>query len=247
MPDWLAASLIAPFVGSFLGVVALRLPEGRPIAFSRSRCPHCATALGPIDLIPLFGWLLARGHCRHCKAALGTFYPAIEIAAIAVALWAASQLSGWLLWVGCLFGWTLLVLAAIDLRDMILPDELTLPLIPLGLVVAYLVVPGKIADHAIGALAGFAVLAALRWAYRRLRQREGLGFGDVKLCAAAGAWLSWVGLPSAIFIGALAATLWVLVTARAAQGLSPSREVPFGAFLAMGSWVVWLHGPIVIV
>ena len=246
MPEWLVASLVAPFVGSFLGLVALRLPEGRAVVVSRSRCPHCGRVLGPVDLIPLVGWLLGRGHCRHCKAALGVFYPAIEIAAIAVALWAASQMSGWLLWASCGFGWALLALAAIDLRNMILPDVLTLPLIPLGLVVAYVAVPERIADHAIGALAGFAALAGIRWAYQRLRHREGLGFGDVKLCAAIGAWLSWVGLPSAILIGALAGTLWVLGTARAAPGLSPTREVPFGAFLALGSWVVWLHGPILL-
>ncbi len=247
LPDWLLPLLFAPFVGSFLGVVAIRWPEGRPIAVARSRCPHCDRALSPLELLPLVSWILAGGRCRRCKAALGLFYPAIELAALVLALWAASQTGGWLFWVSCLFGWALLLAAVIDLRAMILPDFITLPLIPLGLALAYGLEPGKLADHALGALAGFLVFAALRWGYRALRGREGLGFGDVKLAAAMGAWVSWSGLPSAILLGTLAALLWVAVAARRGAGLSADRKVPFGAFLAFGLWVVWLHGPILAV
>lgn len=127
----------APFVGSFLGVLVRRLPKGQEVIFSRSACPHCAQRLSARDLIPFVSWSLSFGHCRFCGHSLGVFYPAIELAAVAIALWSASVLSGWQLWAACAFGWTLLALAVIDWSHFLLPDALTLPLVPAELLVAY--------------------------------------------------------------------------------------------------------------
>jgi hypothetical protein len=124
----LAAAVVAPFVGSFLGVVVARLPEKRDVVGGRSRCPACGHVLGVRDLAPLLSWAVLRGRCRHCGARIGWIYPAVELGALGVAVWAASVVEGWLLWVSCGLGWTLLALAAIDLRHYLLPNALTLPL-----------------------------------------------------------------------------------------------------------------------
>jgi leader peptidase (prepilin peptidase)/N-methyltransferase len=143
-PDALLLIFAAPCVGSFLGVVIERLPAERPILWGRSACDHCGARLGARDLVPLASWALARGRCRHCGGRLSLFYPAIELAALAVALWSLAVLPGWLAWAGSALGWTLLALAVIDARHMILPNELSLPLIPAGLAVAWALDPGKL-------------------------------------------------------------------------------------------------------
>ena len=112
-----------------------------PIVLGRSKCDACGATLGAKDLVPVVSWLWQRGRCAYCRAELGAFYPIIELAALAVALSAAWLLSGWLLLVSCALGWTLLTLAVIDQRHFLLPDVLTLPLIPAGLVVAWAIDP----------------------------------------------------------------------------------------------------------
>jgi len=243
---WLFLLLAAPCVGSFLGVVVARLPEGRSVLRGRSACPHCGTVLGFLDLVPILGWALARGRCRHCDAAVSWRYPAIEVAALVIAAWSVAVLPGWLAWAGCLLGWSLIALAAIDVRHLLLPDTLTLPLVPAGLAVAWLVDPAKMPDHALGAVAGFLALAAVGFAYRHLRGREGLGLGDAKLFAAAGAWASWQGLPSVLLLAAAGALAWQLVAARWRDRPLAGRELPFGPYLAAALWLVWLYGPIVV-
>ncbi|MDH3473801.1 MAG: A24 family peptidase [Rhodospirillales bacterium] len=243
-PDALLLIFAAPCVGSFLGVVIERLPTERPILRSRSACDHCGTRLGARDLVPLASWALARGRCRHCGGRLSLFYPAIELAALAMALWSLAVLPGWLAWAGSALGWTLLALAVIDARHMILPNELSLPLIPAGLAVAWALDPGKLPDHALGALAGFLLILALAALYRRLRKREGIGLGDAKLLAAAGAWVSWQGLASVLLLGAASGLAGALVIGFAGGGLKSTRAVPFGPYLAAGFWLVWLYGPL---
>ncbi len=243
-PGWLWPVLAAPFIGSFLGVLVTRLPEGRPVAGGRSACDHCGHKLGPLDLVPIASWLALRGRCRHCGAKITALPLVIELGALLVALWAASVSDGLALWAGCILGWALLTLAAIDFREGILPDVLTLPLIAAGLVATYFLAPGQMLDNAIGAVAGFAFFAAVRFLYRRLRGREGLGLGDAKLLAASGAWVTWNGLPSVVLIGAAAGLVLVLVTARRGEQLTLNQRIAFGPALCLGTWLVWLYGPI---
>ena len=242
---WLAL-LIAPFVGSFLGVLVERLPAGRPVLLDRSTCDHCGRTLTVRDLVPLVSYLLRRGRCACGEARLSPFYPAIELAALGVALSAVAVLSGWLLWASLGLGWILLALAAIDLRHFVLPDLLTLPLIPAGLAVAWALDPGLLPDHALGTLGGFAAFVAIAFLYRRLRGREGLGTGDAKLLAAAGAWLGWRALPSVVVIAAVVALALALAGALAGGKLAWTSRIAFGPYLALGFWLVWLFGPVVV-
>jgi leader peptidase (prepilin peptidase)/N-methyltransferase len=241
--ETVAVLLAAPFVGSFLGVLIDRLPAGRAVLAGRSRCAACGATLGAKDLVPVVSWLWRRGQCAHCRAELGAFYPLIELAALAVALSAAWLLSGWLLPVSCALGWTLLTLAAIDQRHFLLPDVLTLPLIPAGLLVAWAIDPALVLRHVVGAVAGFAAFAAIAFVYRRLRRREGLGLGDAKLLAAAGAWLGWHALPGVVVLAALCALAVALARTVAGGTLSATTKVAFGSYLALAFWLVWLLGP----
>lgn len=243
---WLWPLLAAPAIGSFLGVVVLRLPRGEAIAWARSTCRHCRHALGIRDLIPIISWAAQRGRCRHCGAALGLFYPGIELLAVAVVLWAAAALPGSQIWPACLLGWWLVALGWIDAKEMILPDVLTLPLIVAGLGMTGFIAPDRMASHIAGAGAGFAVIALIGFVYRRIRGRDGIGPGDAKLAAAAGAWVGWTGLPGVILIAALSGIVAALVSARLSGGRPLAAKLPFGPYLGLGTWIVWVHGPLVI-
>ena len=224
--------------------VSTRLPEGRTVVWGRSAGDCCGHPLDALDLVPLASWVWTRGHCRHCHAKITPLYPLIELGALAVAIWAATVAEGWLLWASCGLGWCLLALAIIDLRDGILPDALTLPLIPLGLGIAYFEDPASVLPRVIGAVSGFAGFAFIRWAYRRFRGREGLGLGDVKLLAAAGAWVGWDGLPSIVLIGAMLGLAGSLIEGMRAGKLALDQRLPFGPGLCLGIWLVWLYGPL---
>ena len=173
---WRIPLLAAPFVGSFVGLVAHRLSRAEPIVFGRSACPSCQATLTARDLIPLFSWLAARGRCRHCDTSLSARYPLTELAALVIAIWAVSALSGWSILVGCLLGWALLTLALVDLREKMLPDAITLPFIAIGLAAALVLEPLVPLDHAIGAASGLTIFLAVGATFRRLRGYDGLGW-----------------------------------------------------------------------
>ena len=236
----IAALLIAPFIGSFLGVLILRLPADAPIAWSRSRCDSCGHTLAPRDLVPLLSHLLLRGRCRTCHAAIPALHWQVEIAALLVALWAVTVDDDPLtLWANCALGWTLLTLAWIDLRTLLLPDILTLPLIVAGLALTALDSPDNLADHALAAALAWAALAGLAAAYRHLRGHDGLGGGDAKLLAAAGAWLGLTPLP---WIIAGAATLTLAITLTHHHQHSQTTPLPLGPALALAIWLGRLYG-----
>lgn len=240
----IASVLAAPFIGSFLGVVVTRLPQSQPVIIGRSRCEKCRHALGVSDLVPIASWFYLRGKCRYCGARISSLHPGMEIAALAVALWASSVTQGVALIASCALGWMLLTLALIDWRRFLLPDELTLLLALSGLAAAYVLDTANFTDHLIGAAAGLLAFLGLGWIYRQIRHRDGLGFGDAKLLGALGAWLSWEGLPSVIFLAAITALAWTLARHLAGQRLTARDRLPFGPFLAAGGWLVWLYGPL---
>ncbi len=239
-----ALILAAPVIGSFLGVVVRRLPEGRPVIWGRSRCESCGVLLAVIDLVPLAGWLATRGRCRHCTNWLGWFYPAIELAALAVALVSLMVDDMPRAAFDCVFGWWLLTLGWIDLRRWVLPDALTLPLLAAGLAEAFLLEPETLLDRLVGAALGYLVLRAVAIAYRRLRGREGLGGGDAKLLAAAGAWVGGLALPQVILGAALGGLAAAAILRLAGRRLEAQSALPFGPFLALAAWAVWLWGPL---
>jgi leader peptidase (prepilin peptidase)/N-methyltransferase len=238
-----ALALAGLCLGSFLATAAARSVDGFAGLWSgRSRCPACATRLDAVDLVPLLSWLRLRGRCRHCGAPIAVAYPLVEVGAGLIGV-----LPGWVLplpaaLVCALLGWWLLGLALIDLETCRLPDRLSLPLLPLGLgLVAAaprlgLAMPTPVLAL-LGGAAAFLVLAGLRWAYARLRDREGLGLGDAKLAAAAGVWLGPEALPSLLL---LAAALGLLLAVVRERSLAGDRAVPFGPPLALAFWLLFL-------
>ena len=249
LPGLLATStvlvvLAAPFVGSFLAVVAIRVAEGRGFLGGRSRCPACRAVLGPLSLVPVASWIWQRARCRSCGARISPYYPLVELSALALAVWAVLAAPADLVVVSCILGWTLLAVALIDLRSFRLPDALTLPLAAAGLAVTYAIDPDALAAHAAGCAGGFTAFAGLAWAYERIRNRPGLGLGDAKLLAGAGAWLGWAALPGVVLIAALSGLAVSLASGRLGGGLSSARPIAFGPYLSVAFWIVWLHGPV---
>ena len=162
--------------------------------------------LGAIDLVPLLSFAALRGPCRHCRQPIGRFHPAIELAATAVALWAVlADPEPERVWADCGLGWTLLTLAWIDWTDLLLPDVLTLPLLLAGLALTLAWDPDALADHCLASVLAYLSFQGLAFAYRRLRGWDGLGGGDAKLVAAAGAWCGLAALPFVV----LGSACWV--------------------------------------
>ena len=240
--SWLPPVLLAPFIGSFLGVLILRLPEGRPIVVARSACDRCGHRLGARDLLPFVSYALSRGHCRYCGETIGWFPVAIEFAALTIAAWAAVTVVDDELWLACLFGWMLLAVAWIDLRTMLLPDALTLPLLAIGLTVTAITRSDAILDHILAAVLGYPSLFAVAWTYRRFRGRDGLGMGDAKLLGAIGAWLGLSELPFVLLLAACAGLAAACAATLAGRRMTAATAIPFGPFLALSGWLLWLYG-----
>jgi leader peptidase (prepilin peptidase)/N-methyltransferase len=238
--------VVAPFIGSFLGVLIRRLPEEQPVAWVRSACESCGARLGAAELVPLFSWVAARGRCRHCGQALGWFYPGVELAALAIAGAAVLADRGAAAWLDAGLGWWLLTLGWIDVRRWLLPDVLTLPLILAGLIAAVALAPAALLDRALGAVLGYALLQLVAVLYRRLRGRDGLGGGDPKLLAAAGAWVGALALPSVVLLAAAAALAAAAILQLGGARLNAGSALPFGPFLALATWLVWLFGPLLL-
>lgn len=240
---WLLFSLpVTACVGSFLGVVVYRLPRHLSFVAGRSYCESCHASLCARDTIPVVSFLILRGHCRHCGAPIRSGIPAIELATIAVSsavVWVS--LSATDLAFGLALGWGLLILGLIDAEHFYLPDIISLPLLLLGLAETGLVYPTAMTAHALGAAIGYVSLAGLNAAYRALRHRDGLGQGDAKLLALAGAWLGWAALPGVVVlaavIGILMALSWRLMRHTA---LTAALPLPFGACLAPAIFAAYL-------
>lgn len=236
--------LIAPFIGSFLGVVAERWPKGEAVVFGRSRCPHCDHVLSARDLVPLVSWLAAGARCRYCGKRLSIWYPAIEVAALVIAAWSVAVVPAGLAWVSAFFGWALLTLALIDLKSLWLPRALTWPLAIGGLLVTGLWKGEFPVDQAIGAVAGYLVMVVVAHLYRRHRGREGLGDGDSYLFGALGAWSGWQGLPTILLFAGVSGLLSLAMQVRREQPIGWLTRIPFGPHLCLGGWLVWLYGPL---
>lgn len=242
---WLIlALLLGPFIGSFLGLVSIRLPRGLPVVIGRSACPGCERPLGPLDLVPIASFVLLRGRCRTCGATIPRRYLALELACLALALWAGLAHPGVEGLLGAAYAWQLLLLAVLDAEHFWLPRLLTLPLIITGLAAASLAGPTALAEAALGAAVGFLVLAGVAWIYRRLRGREGLGGGDAYLLAGTGAWCGAWALPTIMIAASLSGLAALLILRLLGRPVSGEQPVPFGVFLALGGWLAWLYGPI---
>lgn len=238
-------ALIGLVAGSFVNLVAMRLPRDEPIALARSRADCCGVTLSAWELAPVVSWLVQRGRCARCGAAISARHPLVELAGAGIGVWCVFATAGAIeAMVGVLFGWQLLLIALIDADEMWLPDRLTLPLLVSGLAAAAILPGVTLVNAAIGAALGFAVLWAVATVYRRLRSREGLGGGDPILFAALGAWVGWMGLPSVLLWACAAGLSWVGACAIVRRALDRDQPLPFGPFLAFGGWLTWLYGPL---
>ncbi len=213
------AGVLGALFGSFLNVVVYRLPAGLSVVRPGSRCGACGTPIAPWNNIPVLSWALLRGKAACCRAPFSVRYPLVEAAtaAIAVALWlrlanpAAGEppqppeaLAAWAL--GFTFACVLLCIALIDLDTLRIPDVLSLPLIPLGLLAAW--TSGKLLhvtleQSLLGLLIGGGTLLVITYGYFALTGREGMGLGDYRLMAAVGAWLGWQSLLFLLMASAL--------------------------------------------
>lgn len=235
---------LAPFVGSFLGVLIRRLPAGEPVAWARSTCESCGVTLSACDLVPVGSYLVLGGRCRACHAPIPIFHPVVELLTLGIAIWATLEVAvPARLWAGCILGWGLLALAWIDCQHLRLPDALTLPLVPLGLAVTLWLEPDRLVAHAAGAAIGYLLLRGFAGAHRHFRGHEGLGQGDAKLLAVAGAWVGWEALPIVVLLAAVFGIGAALaITLHRGSRLDGALVVPFGPSLSLALWLVWLHG-----
>lgn len=234
--------LVSPAVGSFLALLADRLPRGEDVVFTRSACRSCKRPLSARDLIPLVSFSLSAGHCRSCGAAIPPWLLYMEILAVGCAVVAIilSQTTTEA-WLSAIFLWTLLALVASDLLSFRLPDPLTGALLVTALALAWLTPHVALADALLGAAIGAGSFWLLRWGYFRLRGREGLGLGDVKLMAGLGAALGPYELPLMLLLASLTALAVALAErVRSPHALRPTRPLPFGAALAAASAALWV-------
>lgn len=235
----LSAGLI---LGSFIAALTLRWPAGRSIVHGRSHCDSCHAMLGARDLVPVLSHAWLRGRCRHCGTAIAPRHLWIELAGGGVGALALALHPDATGFAGAVFGWGLLALAILDVEHFWLPDRLTIPLGMAGIVAGLWLAP-PLADRAIGAVAGFAVLAGIAWGYRALTGRVGIGGGDPKLFAALGAWLGWQLLPWLLLLAAILGLVLAGVDAVRGHAVGGQTRLPLGALLAVAAWPLWLLFP----
>jgi leader peptidase (prepilin peptidase)/N-methyltransferase len=245
MPVAFAAAVAGAFgatIGSFLNVVAYRLPRAESLVRPGSRCPGCGTAIKVYDNVPVLGWLLLRGRCRSCRTAISPRYPIIEALTGALAVGVVlTQHSASAIALGLVLVVVLVPVALIDLEHRIIPNKITLPAavaaVAIGVALDLKGVPEQLIA---GAGAGGFLLAFL------LMYPRGMGMGDVKLAAVLGLFLGRsVGV--AILAGVLTATLvGAAVIARVGVEAGRKTAVPFGPFLAFGGVIGLFAGPAII-
>ncbi len=254
-------------VGSFLNVVIHRLPvmmerhwqtqcqelmnmprtasafsERFDLATPRSRCPHCGHAITALENIPLVSFLWLRGKCAACHKSISWRYPAIELLSGILSTWVAWHFGFNLMALaGLVLTWGLIALAFIDYDHQLLPDDITLPLLWIGLLFNIASVFAPLSSAVIGAVAGYAFLWIVYQLFKLVTGKEGMGYGDFKLLAALGAWLGWQNLPLTIllasFVGAIIGIFSIIFL-----GHDRRVAIPFGPFLCVAGWIALMWG-----
>ena len=258
---WMALALavvVGGLVGSFLNVVAWRLPNGLSVVHPPSACPCCGRGIRPWHNIPVLGWLLLRGRCADCATPISPRYPLVEAAC--GALWAllfvvmvpspaalSTPLAVPTFGLFALYFSALLAISLIDADHFIVPDVISLPLIPIGIaVIAVLSARGAavpdLPEAVLGAALGGGVMWGIAAGGRLAFGREAMGMGDVKLVAAIGAWQgAWPTLLLTIFGASLLGSV-VGLGSMALRGRDRPAKIPFGPWLCAGALIAWVAG-----
>jgi leader peptidase (prepilin peptidase) / N-methyltransferase len=237
-PAIAATGLIGALIGSFLNVVAHRLPRSESLVRPGSHCPACDAPVRPYDNIPLLSWLMLRGRCRSCQARISARYPLVELLT-AMAFAAVVAVNGFdedlLLELPLVAA--LIALAAIDYDHRLLPNRIVYPLAAWGLIATLLVDRGDLVENVIAGAAAFTFLLLAVLAYPR-----GMGMGDVKLAGAMGLYLGLSIIPALLTAFLSGAVIGLVIIAREGPA-GRKKAVPFGVFLALGGIVALLAGP----
>ncbi|WDN89252.1 leader peptidase (prepilin peptidase) / N-methyltransferase [Desulfosarcina sp. BuS5] len=239
--------LLGLCIGSFLNVCIYRLPLSKPIPKpSRSVCPDCGSIIRFYDNIPVVSYLLLKRRCRHCGFIIPFRYPLVEISGGLFALLILKQFGLSLYsFVYFVFIAVLIVVTFIDLDHRIIPDVITLPGIPIFFGLAFLLPESDWVNSVLGILVGGGSLLTVAWVYALLTGKEGMGGGDIKLLAMAGALVGWKGVLFTIFVSSAAgALIGIILMLRTRKGLK--LAVPFGPFIALGAVVYVFFGPVLI-
>ncbi len=257
-------AVLGLLIGSFLNVVIHRIPkmleqswkqqchemlemdppETQPISLSKpnSTCPNCGHAIKPWENIPVISYLFLKGKCSDCKTGISIRYPIVEIVTALLSLvivfyFGATYLSVALLF----FTWTLISLTMIDADTQLLPDNMTLPLLWLGLIVNYFELIVPLGSAVWGAIWGYMALWLVYQGFKLLTGKEGMGYGDFKLLAALGAWLGWQMLPIVILLSSLVGAV-IGISMVIIKGKDKNIPIPFGPYLAIAGWIAVLWG-----
>jgi len=267
-PGSLAAALVAGLfgllIGSFLNVVIYRVPKmyqrewenevaeeaGQPLPHTdrfnlmvpRSACPHCGHKITAMENIPVVSYLVLRGKCSSCKAPISPRYPVIEAVTgllSAVVVW---HFGTGLLGIGALvFLYMLVAMTWIDYDTYMLPDNMTLPLMWLGLLINLNGTLVPLHDAVIGAAVGYMALWSIYWLFKLVTGKEGMGYGDFKLLAALGAWMGWTMLPTIILLSSVVGAV-VGLSLILFAGRDRDKHIPFGPYLAGAGLIALLYG-----
>ena len=208
----------------------------------RSACPSCGAMIKSWQNIPVISWLFLRGKCGSCEHPISAEYPLVEmltgILSLAVAMKFGASIQ---LVFALLFTWSLISLALIDFHTTLLPDNITLPLMWLGLVISLKPVFVDTHDAIVGAAAGYMILWLVFRTFKLITGKEGMGFGDFKLLAALGAWLGWAKLPLIILLSSLTGAI-IGIMMMVVLKHQRNKPIPFGPYLAIAGWIALMWG-----
>ncbi len=264
------ATVFGLMVGSFLNVVIHRLPKmmeadwraqcleflhpdqvatesaaEKPrynLVVPRSGCPSCGHKITAVENIPVLSYLALRGKCSKCRAPIGVRYPLVELLTGVLTGFLAWHFGvSWQAFFAIIYLWSLITLTFIDADTTLLPDDITLPMLWLGLLVNAAGVFTTLQAAVIGAATGYLALWSVYWAFKLITGKEGMGYGDFKLLAALGAWLGWQMLPLVILLSALVGTV-VGVAGIVLHGREKGAKLPFGPYLAAAGLIAMVWG-----
>ncbi|KGK01153.1 prepilin peptidase [Thalassotalea sp. ND16A] len=267
---YITITILGLIIGSFLNVVIYRLPKmlenewfcecrelladelkpvedkkaESPLTLSKpaSTCPKCGHKIKVWENIPVISWILLKGKCSACANPISARYPIIEtltgIASLVIAMHFGVS---WQTLFMLLLTWSLITLTMIDADKMILPDQITLPLVWLGLILGLNGVFISIEQAVIGAIMGYMSLWSIFWLFKLITGKDGMGYGDFKLFAVFGAWFGWELLPLLILMASLVGAI-VGISLMMFKNHQGSKPIPFGPYLAVAGWITALWG-----